>query len=466
MREITIAKECEWRFEVDEPEIEIKLLSGTAECFGTELAVGPPYKFRYQKAAIFTWHGCVLQLDGEPLVEYIAEETPMLTYLNLHFALNGLRKQAEFSSATPDSEASLGPRVCIVGPKDAGKTSLLKTLEAYALKQFYHPICVNLSPTQSMLALPGSFSAFHLATMLDIQDADGFGSSMATGPTQIQAKSPLVYSYGLDEALDNPKLYKNCVSRLAITVASRMSQNDDARRSGLLIDTPGMVDSEKGYNILHSILTDFRVNVCLVLGSERLYSAIKRKYNDAHWLKVLKIPKSGGCVDRSSEWIQHWQAACVKQYFYGDYRMPLSPLSIVLDAQEVVVYRVLEASAHLMRSSVLPLGMGGDGEEDGTSAAAVENGDSGDGLGGHFMQDNHLERIHTDSMTILQNSILAVSSVSADEDEHLILDSCILGYVFVSDVDDTKNRLTVLSPVQHRFPNNALLMGTLKWQDS
>ncbi|CAA93606.1 mRNA cleavage and polyadenylation factor clp1 [Schizosaccharomyces pombe] len=456
MKEIFIPKECEWRFEVDEPAIQIRLVSGNAEYFGTELALGPPYHFTRVKGAIYTWQGCTLEVEGEPSVEYVAEETPMSTYLNLHFALEGLRLQAE--NAAANDESSYGPCVCLIGPRSCGKTSVLKILESYALKQSRHPICVNLDPTQPMLALPGSISAFHNATILDIQDADGFGASTSTGPTHVLAKVPLVYNFGLDSPLDNPKLYKLSLSRLALAVHSRMSQSKDARVSGCLVDTSSIQENaEKYQDILHSIITDFRINIIIVLGSERLYSSMKRKYADATWLSVVKVSSSGGCIDREEEWIQQFQARCIKQYFYGDDRMPLSPLSMIVDSTQLVVYRVLEASESGPKSSVLPLGF----EEENTQS---EKQDGNTSLRLHG-KGEFLERISTEAMTILQNSILAVSSVGEDEDEATVVDSCIIGYVFVSDVDDVKNRMTLLSPVPEQLPSNALIMGTCKWQE-
>jgi polyribonucleotide 5'-hydroxyl-kinase len=62
---ITLLERQEFRFELDEQQaIAIKLVSGTAECFGLELAVGVAYPFGSEaKAAIFTWTGCELEMS-------------------------------------------------------------------------------------------------------------------------------------------------------------------------------------------------------------------------------------------------------------------------------------------------------------------------------------------------------------------------------------------------------------------
>ena len=94
-----------------------------------------------KKAAIYTYHGVTLHVKGAPSVAYVAEETPMLSYANLHFALEKLRQISE-------DTRSRGPRVLILGSEDAGKTSLTKILTSYATRQGRKPIVVGLDPKQ------------------------------------------------------------------------------------------------------------------------------------------------------------------------------------------------------------------------------------------------------------------------------------------------------------------------------
>jgi len=79
-------------------------LSGFAEIFGTELAPGPLYSFTGRKLAVFTWQGCELEITGTPSSCYVAEETPMSTYLNVHIALEQIREKC-------DESGESGPRV-------------------------------------------------------------------------------------------------------------------------------------------------------------------------------------------------------------------------------------------------------------------------------------------------------------------------------------------------------------------
>jgi polyribonucleotide 5'-hydroxyl-kinase len=68
----------------------------------------------------------------------------MMSYANLHFALEKLRQQAE------DTKSN-GPRVLILGSEDAGKTSLAKILASYSVRQGRCPILVDLDPKQVLV---------------------------------------------------------------------------------------------------------------------------------------------------------------------------------------------------------------------------------------------------------------------------------------------------------------------------
>jgi hypothetical protein len=62
-KSVQLGKEHELRFEADfDTNVVVRLLEGTAECFGTELVQLREYVFRKgTKSAIFSWHGCTLE---------------------------------------------------------------------------------------------------------------------------------------------------------------------------------------------------------------------------------------------------------------------------------------------------------------------------------------------------------------------------------------------------------------------
>ena len=229
-----------------------QLLSGTAEIFGTEIAQNQnePYVFLGHKAAIFTWHGCRIEVTGKCQSDYIAEETPMVSYANTHFALELLREHATESSG-------LGPRVLIVGPDNSGKTSLAKILAGYAIRSGRTPVVTNLDPKEGMLTVPGTISAAALESIIDV--SEGWGSSPINGPSQIPVKLPLVYNYGVEDPEAKPELYKPLVRRLALSVNSRLQDDSDTMRTGCIIDTPGIISQGKSnYDMVQHIVAEFQ----------------------------------------------------------------------------------------------------------------------------------------------------------------------------------------------------------------
>ncbi|PGH30160.1 mRNA cleavage and polyadenylation factor Clp1 [[Emmonsia] crescens] len=345
----SLPRGSEWRFEVAFGRtVRVKLLAGTAELFGTELAASQTYTFSGTKAAIYTWHGCTLEVSaGDPIaigglgsvppppgsgsggcqVEYVAEETPMVEYVNIHGALETMREAAKTSGRE-------GPRVLILGPEDAGKTSLTKILTGYATKRERQPVVVNLDPSEGMLSVPGSLTATAFRAMIDVEE--GWGSSPMSGPSPIPVKLPLVYFYGLPSPLDaEGQLYKPIVSRLALAVAGRLAEDRDAREAGVIIDTPGVLSQGKGEDVIHHIVTEFSITTILVLGSERLYSSMVKHYDNKpiststsisttgtpsslDRISVVKVTKSGGSVDRDASFMKCVRDSQIRSYFFGN----------------------------------------------------------------------------------------------------------------------------------------------------
>jgi polyribonucleotide 5'-hydroxyl-kinase len=145
----------------------LTLLQGSAEIFGAELATfsSDPVKQTYlitghAKFAVFTWHGCVMDVDvefGKELeISYESEEiVANVAFVNTHAQLEAMRDEALMNATginintgsttgnhnhasgngidtgTITSSNCDGPRVLVVGPADCGKTSLVKVLTSY-----------------------------------------------------------------------------------------------------------------------------------------------------------------------------------------------------------------------------------------------------------------------------------------------------------------------------------------------
>lgn len=224
-------------------------MSGNAEIFGTELAQKQPYTFTGTKAAIYTWHGCQIEVIGDCQVEYLAEETPMVTYVNLHFALDALRDQASLDEKD-------APRVLVLGPENSGKTSLVKLLVSYATKLGRLPVAVNLDVKEGMLTIPGTLSTAAFSSIVDVEQ--GWGSSPTNGPTHVPVKLPLIYYYGSANPDDSTQVFKALVTRLALAVMSRLQDDEEAKETGCIIDTPGVISQGKGgYELIQHIVSEF-----------------------------------------------------------------------------------------------------------------------------------------------------------------------------------------------------------------
>ncbi|KAH8602071.1 Pre-mRNA cleavage complex II protein Clp1-domain-containing protein [Bisporella sp. PMI_857] len=421
----------EWRFEVAVGQsIEVKVLSGTAELFGTELALNHVYTFRGTKAAIFSWHGCRLEVLG-PCVEYIAEETPMVSYVNTHFALDKLRDEASEKNGE-------GPRVLVVGPSNSGKTSLVKMLTAYATRVGRQPMVINTDSREGMLSIPGSLTATPFASILDVEQ--GWGSSPSSGPSPVPVKLPLCYFYGSPSPEDNTKLYRPTISRLAIAGASRLAEDPDIKHAGMIIDTPGIISQGKeNFDLISHIISEFQVNVVLVLGSERLNIDMHRRFLNYKTIRnedlvIIRLDKSGGCIDRDEEYLRQTREAAIREYFFGDEKRTLSPHTQSVDINELTVYKVHEART--TDASFLP---GGADEE-------------------QYVSGRLYERVTASQEMV--HCILAVVFAGVNDSQETIRDATVMGFVYISEVDEVKGRVKILAPLNTRITDRPMIWGS------
>ncbi|WEW60913.1 Cleavage polyadenylation factor subunit clp1 [Emydomyces testavorans] len=538
--QISLTKGSEWRFEVAFGNTtRVKLLAGTAELFGTELATSQTYTFSGTKAAIYTWHGCTLEVtagDSVPIgpvgsapvppgpgnggcqVEYTAEETPMAEYANVHFALEAMRQEATAAGRE-------GPRVLILGPENAGKTSLVKILTGYATKVGRQPLVVNLDPSEGMLSVPGALTATAFRSMIDVEE--GWGSSPMSGPSPIPVKLPLVYFYGLPSPLDGEgSYYKAVVSRLALAVTGRMAEDQDAKEAGVIVDTSGVIGQGKGAaeDIIHHIVTEFSISTILVIGSERLYSSMVKNYDNkpvatsataaasGEGISVVKLTKSGGCVDRDPIFMKYVRESQIRSYFFGSSvpstassalslsstatgtTIALSPHTSQVDFDSLSIYNITTAtegdedeydpSKYALNESFLP---GGSHENDTNTAIAgttalYPSSSLLPGLGGSDANitstnltmrnpsaatntSTPFKKLSSPAPLSLENTLLAITHAAANASLEEIRDASVMGFVYVADVDEKKGvggKLRVLAPVGGRVPSRAMVWGR-KW---
>ncbi|KAJ3331046.1 hypothetical protein HDU76_004213 [Blyttiomyces sp. JEL0837] len=359
----------------------------------------------------------------------------MQSYLNVHLALEAMRDDSAKNGAH-------GPKVMIVGPADVGKSALSKILLNYAIKCERKPVFMDIDTNEGSVTMPGSMTASVFSRNIDVEEEFG-GTPVSTGST------PLVYYYGYSSPTEKAKLYSRLVTKLAEVVGRKYDSDPDVRGAGIVINTPFQFTEPTGHSLLTQAIDAIKPSAVLIIGHERLYSDLSRNYQG---ISIVKLAKSGGVVTRDKAFRRLQQNAKIRQYFYGTPKTTLSPCSTIVSFKDITVRRV---EGTLAPSSALPLGME------------------------RKLQENRIVKVEPGD--ILLNSVLAVTNadrldaapvmgsapaLTTDEETTLILDRNVAGFVYVSEVDDIKNKLNVLAPNPGRLPKKYMLMGSLKWLET
>ncbi|KAF4104981.1 polyribonucleotide 5'-hydroxyl-kinase Clp1 [Onychostoma macrolepis] len=413
-------KETELRFEVEAGErVQLELLSGLGEVFGSELNRNKKYTFGPgSKIAVFTWHGCSVALSGKTEVAYISKDAPMLLYLNTHAALEQMRRQAE-------KENDRGPRVMVVGPTDVGKSTVCRVLLNYAVRLGRRPTLVELDVGQSSVSVPGTMSALCIERPADVEE--GFS-----------VQAPLVFHFGSTTPGTNIKLYNKLTSSLAEVFSQRCEVNRRASVGGCIINTCGWVKGS-GYQALVHCASAFQVDVVLVLDQERLYNELKRDL--PHFVRVVLLPKSGGVVERSKDCRRESRDEKIREYFYGFRGTSFYPHAFDVRFSDVRIYKI---GAPSIPDSCLPLGMSQD--------------------------DTQLKLVPVSPGRDLTHHVLSVSSLDDDAEvgagqSRGILESPVCGFIVVTAVDTQAQVMTVLSPAPRPLPRHTLLIMDIRFID-
>lgn len=320
----------EWRIESSNNcTITLKLESGTAEIFGTELSPSITYVFKNSmKFAVASYHGCELSYTSSvPLdSEYISEETILKQVLNLHLGLENFAKNGK------------SPKVLIVGPKDSGKTSLARILASYSLKTSEkEPILVNLDPLIPHFSISTQLTAAKLHDLLDIETFT-IAESLTTGPGNdiYRYQIPLVKNFGLENFNDNLELYKCLISELSYEIDSKIL-NPVSNSGSVIIDTPAL--NVSNWKLIQHIVDSFKIDVLLVVGNERLLVDLRKKLTLPNDFIMLKMPRSSGSVEKESKYERDLQQRSVKQYFYGIERAQLNPYTFHCSVKDFICLR-------------------------------------------------------------------------------------------------------------------------------
>ena len=417
-------------------------MSGHAEIFGVELAHNQTYNFSGYKGAVFTWHGCELEISGEAESEYAGQETEYaVEWLNVHGMLETARDDVTGVRASDG-----GPRVLVIGPDFAGKSSLVRSLAGWAVKMGNTPTIVNVDPREGLLAPPGTITAVTVGSQLDVEH--GYGISSISGPTITPVKTPLIYYCPYSTPSETPNVYKALLTRAALSVTNKLEEDAASKQSGLIIDSPGSLnDPRSQYDLIHHLISEFSITLILTLGSERLYNDLNRKYSaqkaEGEAIPVLRIASPGGAVERDASFMKQVQNFQIRQYFFGTGREPLNPHTHSLRFDELSVYRANSSA------------FGGNALMSTTYRADEDDYDVP--YAGKSSSADFTKVSPTNEML---GRLVAIKFCAGNSDVIAIRDSACMGFLYVSEVDETKKRVRFLAPHPQRWGDRALVYGS------
>lgn len=223
-------------------------------------------------------------------------------------------------------------------------------------------------------------------------------------------------------------------------------------------------------------------------------------------ISVVKLSKSGGCVDRDAAFMKGVRESQIRSYFFGNpipstasaalslssasstTNVTLSPHAQQLDFNSMVVYNVALASEHededdddydpSQLGSFLPGGSGGDDtqqQQQDTSPTPlpgiITSTTASTSTPPPISQTNDLTNLNPNvpfkkvlppAPTALANSLLAITHAPPTATPAEVRDASIMGFLYVAEVDAEKGKVRVLAPVGGRVPPRAVVWGR-KW---
>ncbi len=63
-------------------------------------------------------------------------------------------------------------------------------------------------------------------------------------------------------------------------------------------------------------------------------------------IKIVKLDRSGGCVDRDEKYMQKEREVSIREYFFGNSKSTLSPHTLQMNFDDVTIYKIREGIMH------------------------------------------------------------------------------------------------------------------------
>jgi polyribonucleotide 5'-hydroxyl-kinase len=211
-------------------------------------------------------------------------------------------------------------------------------------------------------------------------------------------------------------------------------------------------------------------------------------------ISVIKLAKSGGCVDRDPAFMKSLRESQIRSYFFGNpvpstassalslsttlsgTSITLSPHAQQLDFDSLSIYNITvpdddddyDPSNFGVNDSFLP---GGSRERDATPNPHHDDTASSTFLPGLtsallISQSVPLQRLPPSGSSpvpvSLENTLLAITHAAPNAPLHEIRDASVMGFLYVADVEEKKGKVRILAPIGGRVPARAMIWGR-KW---
>jgi len=475
----------EFIFKIGDEPIKIELRRGSAEVYGNEMLANKTYTFqRYSKAAVFTYQGATLEMNGSPMKSHLSKNCDyMMRYLAIHRDLERMRDEAEKISqhidfrpttisnsgtnvandnnltplvapqptetltAPPTTEITpqIGMKpdlsktpICFVcepmDAKNVGKSTLCRILLNYAARRGRAPIFVDLDPDQGHIGLPGTIGALSIESPIDIESGLELRSSMLmhfghTSPSaDSESKSSLYYT-----AL---------VENMAKIVHSRLEQDRKSFYSGVIINSSSWTDNNE-YQILVDACKNFNANMVIVVDDEVLQDDLQKDLAKQNPV-VLNVPKTVEIhKSRATEHVE-LRYAKIKEYFYGTEHESYNPMTSEVKFSTFLKNRIYKIGSTLMLpDSLMPLG--------------------------RKVQDNQVKVSKYEcTASDLLHHILAISYCKlsdVEENPECVIRTNIMGFICVTNVRSDGEIVSIMTP-QKCPPDHVLLYSDIQYMDS
>lgn len=227
---VILEKFFEYRIEVgDTQKLKIMILTGSAEIKGQELLLEKWYTFSNIKTFIFTYHGCILKIEGTSDLQYISSNTNVLSIFDL---------------------INLSGPILVLGK---GRTTLCTTLINYYIRLHKKVLFTEIDLKKGNI-FPGSLSTVHIDSLITYEE-------------HIKLKNVLSFFYG-NLHINNKDLYFKLINNLQNAIFKK--QCGDLH----LILAPD--ETNEYYDEICKI---FCIKQIVVVGDERKFNLIKTSTN-------------------------------------------------------------------------------------------------------------------------------------------------------------------------------------------